>query len=472
MSRPTALRLATLSSALLAALLATACQRAAAPAPSAAPAASMAPAAAATVPAAHLAAVEDFAAGMAKAKAEGKAGLVDAWAPWCHTCLSMQNYVLNDPSLASLGERVVLGELDTDKPENAGVLEKYTVSVWPTFFVIDPKTGNATGLWPGSASVKEFRGFVEDGLAGIEAAGADPGSPAHHMVAARTAQAAGDDAAAAKHFEAAVQAADAGWPRRSEALMGWLFSLDRAKDSAACIRVGNAHLAEVQGAAVPADYSATLLSCADDAPTAPGAAAAKAAAIARLKAFTANPPSDASADDRADAWNILGSTLAEAGDKAGARHAQEMRLDILQKAAAGIEDPLLAQTFDYARAQAFVALDRGDEAVTMLEARERELPTSYEPPARLASALTKMNRLPQALVAYDRAIAKSYGPRQLLYMRQKADAQAKMGDVAGQVATLKAEVAGYEALAKGHQDPEGLADAKKRLAEAQARTRT
>jgi tetratricopeptide (TPR) repeat protein len=473
MSRPTALRLATLSSALLAALLATACQRAAAPAPSAAPAASMAPAAAATVPAAHLAAVEDFAAGMAKAKAEGKAVLVDAWAPWCHTCLSMQNYVLNDPSLASLGSRVVLVELDTDKPENAHFLETYKVSVWPTFFVIDPASGKATGLWPGSASVREFRGFVEDGLAGIEMAhGGDDGkSPAHHMVAAKAAQAAGDYAAAARHYEEAVGVADAAWPRRSEALMGWLFSLDQAGDAAACVRVGRAHLAEVQGAAVPADYSATLLSCAGSDKAGPDAAAAKADALARLRAFTASPPADASADDRADAWNILGATLAEAGDKAGARHAQEMRLAILEKAAAGIDDPLLAQTYDYALAQVYVALDRGDDAVRMLEAREKELPTSYEPPARLGSALAKMNRLPQAVAAYDRAITKSYGPRQLLYFRQKADAQALMGDIPGEVATLRAQVAAYEALGKGHADPEGLAAAKTRLSEAEQKRR-
>ena len=140
-----------------------------------------APTAKATAPvaaAAKLVAVESFDAGMAKAKAEGKALLVDAWAPWCHTCLSMQHYVLNDPALAPLGDRVVLVELDTDKEENAGFLEKYSVNVWPTFFVIDPATGKATGLWPGSASVNEFRGFVQDGLAAIDAKGANPDSRA------------------------------------------------------------------------------------------------------------------------------------------------------------------------------------------------------------------------------------------------------------------------------------------------------
>lgn len=428
-----------------------------------------APAAKATAPtaaAAKLVAVESFDEGMAKAKAEGKALLVDAWAPWCHTCLSMQHYVLNDPALAPLGERVVLVELDTDKEENAGFLEKYTVNVWPTFFVIDPATGNATGLWPGSASVNEFRGFVQDGLAAIDAKGANPDSPEALSATAKSLQATGDWAGAAKQYARVIEKAPADRPRRNEALMGWLFSLSQAGDDAQCVSVGRKHLAEVRGAAVPADYSAILLDCAGEAKQG-DAKLAHAEAVARLRDFTANPPADASADDRADAWNTLSYALADDGDKAGAKHAQEQRLAILEKAAAGIKDPLLAQTFDYARAQAYVALDRGDEAVKMLEAREKELPDSYEPPARLASALSKMGRLPQALTAVDRAIAKAYGPRKLLYVRQKADIQSRMGDHAGEVATLKQEVAGYEALPKGQARPDALADAKKRLAEAQ-----
>jgi thiol-disulfide isomerase/thioredoxin len=437
-----------------------ACQKQAeAPAAAAAPA----PAAAPTATFAH---VEDFDAGLAKAKAEGKAVLVDAWAPWCHTCLSMQNYVLNDPSLAPLAERVVLVELDTDKPENAAFLEKYTVSVWPTFFVIDPASGEATGLWPGSASVNEFRGFVQDGLAAIDAKGANPDSPEALSAAAKAKQATGDWAGAAKDYALVVEKAPADWPRRSEALMGWLFSLSQSDQYAECVTVGRAHLAEVKGAAVPADFAATLVGCADEAKVA-DSKAAHAEAVARLKAFTADPPADASADDRADAWNILSSALADDGDEAGARQAQEQRLAVLEKAAAGNEDPLLAQTIDNQRAQAYVALGRGEEAVKMLEAREQELPNSYEPPARLASALSKMDKLPEALVAVERAIAKSYGPRQLLYVKQKADIQGRMGDKKGQVETLKQEVAGYEALAKGHARPEALEDARKRLAEAQ-----
>jgi thiol-disulfide isomerase/thioredoxin len=433
----------------------------AAPAPDAAPA----PAAAAA-PKAAFAHVENFDEGMVKAKAEGKAVLVDAWAPWCHTCLSMQNYVLTDPALAALAERVVLVELDTDKPENAPFLEKYQVNVWPTFFVIEPNSGDATGLWPGSASATEFRGFVQDGLAAIDAKNADPNSPEALAATAKAKQATGDYAGAAKAYEQVVAKAPSDWPRRSEAIYGWVFSLQHAKDTAACVTVGRKYLPEVKGAAIPGDYAGTLLDCAGEAKDGE-AKLAHDEAVARLKEFTANPPADASADDRADAFNILSGALHDQGDEAGAKAAQEQRLAVLEKAAAGIQDPLLAQTFDYQRAQAYVMLDRGDEAVKMLEAREQELPNSYEPPARLASALSKMEKLPEALVAIDRAIAKSYGPRQLLYVRQKADIQGRMGDHKAQIETLKQEVAGYEALAKGQQRPESLQDAKKRLAEAQ-----
>ncbi len=458
-------RVSLLAATTLGLLALAGCQRSE-PAAAPAPAAVAAPAA----KPATMVAVEDFNAGVAKAKAEGKAVLVDAWAPWCHTCLSMQNYVMNDPSLAPLADRVVLVELDTDKPENAFFLEKYSVNVWPTFYVIDPANGEVASSWPGAASVREFRGFVEDGLAGIEAKGsaqADPNSPLRRMMAAQAAQAARDYDKAAAAYASLVAENDKTWPRRNEALMGWLSSLDRAGKTQDCLQVGRAHLPEVQGAAVPADYASILLGCSEDEAAGTEGKAARAEVIARLRDLTSHPPADASADDRADAFNILSAALDDDGDKDGARKAQEGRLAVLEAAAAGIKDPIIAQTYDYARAQAYVALGRGDEAVAMLEAREKEMPNSYEPIARLAVALSKMDRLPESVVAFDRAIAKSYGPRQLLYMRQKSEVQGRMGDHKGQLQTLRAEVAGYEALAKGHANAKGLEDARKRLAEAE-----
>ena len=105
----------------------------------------------------------------------------------------------------------------------------------------------------------------------------------------------------------------------------------------------------------------------------------------------------------------------------------------------------------------------------MLEQRERELPDAYEPPARLAGVLLKAGRLPEARAAVERAIGKSYGPRRLRYLGLRAEIQARQGDVAGALATLREEVKGSEALPPGQASPERVADAKRRLDEAERR---
>ena len=103
---------------------------------------------------------DDVPKAMAKAKAENKVVFVDVWAPWCHTCVSMHNFVLPDPSLLPLRKRIVFAAVDSDRPENTAFMDRYAVNVWPTLFVIDPKDGAVLGLWQGSASVTELRKFL------------------------------------------------------------------------------------------------------------------------------------------------------------------------------------------------------------------------------------------------------------------------------------------------------------------------
>jgi hypothetical protein len=78
-----------------------------------------------------------------------------------------------------------------------------------------------------------------------------------------------------------------------------------------------------------------------------------------------------------------------------------------------------------------------------------------------------VGRLPEALAAVDRAIKRAYGPRKLQYLKLKSDILGQMGNTKGQVETLREEVAGYKALAKGHASKERLTDATKRLAAAE-----
>lgn len=464
---------------LLAALLAPGCAEVPPPAapaalasPPAASPATSAPAKAASAPPAppssSLFIEDDLPGAMAKARAEGKALFLDTWAPWCHTCLSMQAYVLNDPSLRALEGRVVFAAIDTDKPASAAFLERHAIKAWPTFFVLDPAKDRVLGYWSGSGSVSEIRGLIEESLAQL--AGSAPKDEASRAFAeARTAHAAGELDRAVRGYETAVSTSKPSWPGHSAAILGWIQSLHGAKAWVPCARAGTAHLGDVTGAALPADASSYVLDCAAHLPEGPDRVNARKAALARLQAITARPPEGATVDDRADALGILADALEAAKDAAGAKKAQEARLALLEEAARSARTPEEAHTFDYLRANTYVALGRGDEAVRMLEQRERELPTAYEPPARLAGVLFKLGKLPEAQAAVDRALARSYGPRKLRYLKLRSDIQRKRGDAAGELATLREEVKGYEALPPGQASPESLADARGRLADAEAR---
>ncbi|WP_437933357.1 thioredoxin family protein [Sorangium sp. So ce341] len=404
-----------------------------------------------------------------KARAEGKALFVDAWAPWCHTCLSMKHYVLTDPSLRPFADRVVFADIDTDRPENAPFLERHEVTVWPTFFVLEPVDGQVVGLWRGAASVEELRALLREALHAMDSKAASalpPDDPNRLLVEAKRAHSAGDHAAAAVAYVRALARGGEAWPRRSEALLGLVSAL-RRRDPAGCAEAGMRHIAEVKGAALPADFASVLLSCAAALPDGKAQRAAREAAVGRLRSIVASPPADSSADDRADAWGLLAEGLQALGDAAGARAANESKLAVLERAAKEAKAPEAAAAYDYGRAMAYLALSRGDEAVAMLKEREAQMPGSYEPPARLAQVLHALGREAEALAAVERAIGRAYGPRRLRYLKLRAEIHQKLGQGAEQVATLREEVAGYEALPKGHASQAALDDARRRLAEAE-----
>jgi tetratricopeptide (TPR) repeat protein len=407
----------------------------------------------------------DVAQAMQRAKREGKAVFVDAWAPWCHTCLSMKHYVFVDPSLAPLSERMAFVAIDTDRPENVAFVEKYAIDVWPTFFVLDPEGGDVIGFWPGAASVREIRELATGALDVLDArrsAGkaADPVLAA--LVKARALHAERNYDQAARAYAAALKIAPPDWARRSEALFGWVGSLAKAGRGRECVEAGMKHLRDVRGAALPADFARVVFQCTDGIADAKKRRAAREAAVARLRELVASPPAEASIDDRADALDILAGSLETLNDRAGAKQAHEQQVALLERAASEAATPQAASTYDYQRAMAYLALGRPEAAVKMLQEREKQLPDSYEPPARLASVLAEMGRTKDALAAIDRALPHSYGPRKLRYLALKARIQTALGDRAGTIATLEQELAGWKEL--GTRAPaDRLRDTQRRL---------
>jgi tetratricopeptide (TPR) repeat protein len=415
---------------------------------------------------------DDVPAATARARTAQKALFVDAWAPWCHTCLSMKAYVFTDPSLRPLAERVVFAAIDTDRESNATFLARYTVNVWPTFFVIDPKNGDVVGQWTGAASARELRAFVEDSLDVFDALGRGSlpaGSALASLLEAKSAQAEGRHTDAAERYAKALERAPADWPRRSEALLGRLQSLYYGGKHEDCVRFGEKHIVDVQGAAKPTDFADYMLACAGSLKNDKLVRSAREAAARRLRAITEKPSPEMSVDDHADAFAKLADALRSLGDRAGARAADEARVSLMEKAQREAPSPQVAATHDYGLANAYVALGRPDAAVKLLTERQRQLPQSYEPPARLASVLASMGRHREALVAVNRALELSYGRRKLLYLSLKANILGALGDRAAQIAALEQEVAGYKALPAGQARPRDALEAQKRLDAAKRR---
>lgn len=411
---------------------------------------------------------DDLPAALARARREKKLVFVDAWAPWCHTCLSMKHFVLDEPSLTRFESDIVFVAIDTDREQNAAFVERYAIDVWPTLYVLEPSKGEVVGYWPGAASLRELEHFLEDAVAlhamSASAGGLRPGSADAHLLDARRHMSAERHRQAATSYEAAVKAAPAEWKRRSEALFGWLKALHHSGQAKPCVNVGEKYAREVQGAALPADFARYWFSCAKGIKVPAAQSAVRKAALARMTELVESPPPDASYDDRADALEILADALETLGRKPEVRTVHEKRAALLERAAREAPSPQAAATYDYARAVTYRALGQPEKAVEMLQARVRELPDSYEPAARLASVLYAMRRNQEALEAVDKALTHAYGPRRLRYLELKANIQRALGDRAGQIATLEQEVAGWKELAaRSKTPPAGLDAAQKRL---------
>ncbi|MCC6526677.1 MAG: thioredoxin family protein [Polyangiaceae bacterium] len=416
---------------------------------------------------------DDLAAAFAEARSSGRLVFVEAWAEWCHTCLSMRNYVLPDPSLVPLGTDVVMAAIDTDRDENAAFLKEHVVNVWPTLLLLDPESSQVLGYWQGAASVAELRRFVRQAVELRQALRQGSTDPlVVGLVEAKRAQAGGKYQLASQRFADLARRAPRDWPARSEVLYGWLAAEYRRGRWLSCADVGTRHLDEIEGAALPADASYVLLECAGRVGGNVGGRAAD-KALARLRAHTDAPPADASVDDRADALSTLAEALSARGDKAGARAATERRLALMEEAARQAPSPRHAAVFDYGRLGAYLALGRGDDAVQMFAARTRDMPDSYEAWARYASVLSQLKRYPEARTAVERAIALAYGPRRLTYQELRASLLVRMGELEAARQAFVELVQGYEALpdtpALKKKKEAGLREARAKVAALSAR---
>src|SRR5579859_6743268 len=165
----------------------------------------------ATPPAARIVFIEDdYARALAEARASHRPLFVDGWAPWCHTCLSMREYVFVDPAVQRLAASFVWLSINTEKPENQGFLERFPMRVMPTLWVIDPASEHPALKWLGSATPTELTALLDDASRAIEH-GDSGGDASAAFLRGKRALAEGRTDDAVKELRAALAAAPSGW---------------------------------------------------------------------------------------------------------------------------------------------------------------------------------------------------------------------------------------------------------------------
>lgn len=419
---------------------------------------------------------DDYAAALERARQRGLPLVVDMWAPWCHTCLSMKEFVLADPSLAELADRFVWVALDTDKEKNAAVQSQLPVDVWPTFYVVSPADASVQARHLGAASLDQFREFLAQGEGGhLDATGKagelDPTLAAvregdRHVIHARYQE-------AAEAYDRALKRAGAGWKRRPEILLAKLTALDRGQVWKACTELGAEHAGEVAASlsSVAADFAYRAHRCASELGTAERKQmhARLTAADGPLRVVLEHPESALSLDDRSDAMRILRVIELAEGNEDQAMALAEKQRALLDRAAAEAPNAFARMTYMWPRSEVYVFLGEAEKLIPEVVALAEKLPDQYDPPFRLAWLQLNTGDYDQAVANAQKAMKMMYGPRRAQAYRLLAKIHAARGDREAQHGALEGAVATYRTLKDGHENPAALARAEKALAELDGR---
>lgn len=415
---------------------------------------------------------DDWAGALAAAKAETKPVVVDLWAPWCHTCISMQKTVFTKPEVVALKDRFIWLAIDTDKAKNADALKQLSISAWPTFYVLAPG-GKTLTRHVGGASLSELVDFLKDGLAAQAGIFQDKSLGAL-VTAADQAAAAGDHAAAEEAYRQALEQAGPSAPERFALRVDLATALKKQTaespaKSATCVTLAEETFAD-QGKARSAsgpDFVSWVLSCAGKGGDEAAVTKLRERAVAKdgpLWSVLNNDDADLSADDRSDALRILREINDELGRPEEAKRIAQQQRKVLDDAVAGLDDPELLAGYAWPREEVYVYLGQGEQLVDELTRLTKQLPDNYDPPYRLAWLLNKIGKSDEALVYANDALGKIYGPRKIRAWQLLASVQAGRDDVDGEIKAWEGMKAEVGTLPDGHRMQSAVATADEHLA--------
>ena len=369
----------------------------------------------------------------------------------------MRAFVFTDASLARYAGQFVWLAVDTENSTNAEFLRKYPISVWPTLLIVDPKKETIALRYAGGATVEQLRKLLDDGAK--IARGAH--NPADEAIT-RGDRLAGDRkfAEAAKAYDEALAAAPKTWSRLGRAAESLTFALYQGHDYAGCAERALALYPRIRGTYASFNVASNGLACASELPE----KGATFDALEKAARETLDDPKiPLSADDRSGLYETLIGAREAVKDEEGAHKLHEQRAAFLEAEAAKAKTAEQRAVFDSHRLSEYLDLKQPEKAIPMLQQSERDLPSDYNPPARLALAYKAMGKYDEALAANDRALKLAYGPRKIGILRTRSDIYAAKGDVATAKQVMNEAIAYAQSLPEGQRSDRTIDALKKKL---------
>lgn len=378
----------------------------------------------------------------------------------------MRAFVFTDKALERYAGQFVWLSIDTENGTNAAFLKKYPINVWPTLLIVDPKKEAVALRYSGGATVPQLQKLLADGaklLHGKQSTADEAVSRADRL------ETEGKHAEAAKAYEEALAAAPKNWSRTGRAAESLVFSLTMAHEGARCAERAVELYPRLKGTYSAGSVAATGLGCAaagmkeDD----PHRVALIDALEKASREVLGDPTIPLSGDDRSGVYESLISARESLKDEAGATALRQQWATFLEAEAAKAKTAEQRAVYDSHRLGAYLALKQPEKAIPMLEQSEKDFPSDYNPPARLASAYKAMGRYDDALAANDRALQRSYGPRKIGIFRTRSDIYALKGDQDAARKTLEEALHYAELLPAEQRSDAILASLKKKIASMQ-----
>ncbi len=354
----------------------------------------------------------------------------------------MHAYVFTDQALMRQAGQFAWLSIDFDNPVNAPFLERYKVEGVPNFLLIDPKTEQSVMSWYGTVTVAQLQQMLEEKRAAAEKQSV--GAPEKAMALADRLNAESKYGEAAAAYRQALDAGGPQWPNFARAAESLMLTYELAGDAAGGVKAAMDYVPKMpRGQSfVNAMRIAILCASREKVPS-----AADHRRRIRSLAEEALKVPEGLADDKAGIYLTLVSMARDSQDAAEAEKWAREAWGFLQKQTQTAPSAEARASLDWARVTIAVQLKDPALAIPYLQTSERELPEDFNPPVRLATLYAQLNRLDDALAAYQRALQKKVlGARRVSIMLSSVAVYEKKGDKAAARNALEQALKAAEAL--------------------------